>query len=176
MTYKAALGDFGDIYQSYTENDFDQKVMPYFMFFINLITLFFMIALLNVLIAIVGQTYDEVMELREQNTLLEKATVISDIFALITICKKNINVLRQMSLLCISMKDSNKTEHSSSKGLKDLNDEIIKVNKQMEMLKNETKRMVSQREKEKEEKDEEGEEEGDDEIEKEASESEPEND
>jgi hypothetical protein len=82
LTYKAALGDFGDIYSAYTEKTYDPNVMPYFMFFINLITLFFMIALLNVLIAIVGQTYDEVMELREQNTLLEKATVISDIFAL----------------------------------------------------------------------------------------------
>lgn len=76
------MGDFGDIYSAYTEKTYDPNVMPYFMFFINLITLFFMIALLNVLIAIVGQTYDEVMELREQNTLLEKATVISDIFAL----------------------------------------------------------------------------------------------
>lgn len=74
------------------------------------------------------------------------------------------------------MKDSNKTEHSSSKGLKDLNDEILRVNKQMEMLKTETKRMVVQREKDAIEKDEEGEDEGDEEIEKEASESEQEND
>jgi hypothetical protein len=82
MTYKAALGDFGDIYEAYTQGTYDKDVMPYFMFFIVLITLIFMIALLNVLIAIVGQTYDEVMELRDQNTALEKATVISDIFAL----------------------------------------------------------------------------------------------
>jgi hypothetical protein len=54
MTYKAALGDFGDIYGDYTAKTYDKDVMPYFMFFINLITLFFMIALLNVLIAIVG--------------------------------------------------------------------------------------------------------------------------
>jgi hypothetical protein len=74
------------------------------------------------------------------------------------------------------MKDSNKTEHSSSKGLKDLNDEIVKVNKQMDMLRTETKRMVVQREKDTAEKDEEGEDEGDEEAEKDASESEPEND
>jgi hypothetical protein len=44
------------------------------------------------------------------------------------------------------MKDSNKTEHSSMKDLKDLNEEIVKVNKQMEVLRKETSKMVNERE------------------------------
>ena len=80
-TFKLGLGDFDT--ETY-ENDSNSHLL--WVFFI-VATLFVQITLLNMLIAIMGDTFDKVMETRLESELKEKIDILADFRIILKILK-----------------------------------------------------------------------------------------